>query len=47
MIDRKTNSLLLGNGLDVQVGGDDYQNKWIMVRLLAKAKAKYEENYVL
>jgi hypothetical protein len=31
-------SVLLGNGLDVQVGGDDYLNKWIIVRLLAKAK---------
>ncbi|MFA9375252.1 MAG: hypothetical protein ACERKZ_00720 [Lachnotalea sp.] len=31
-------SLLVGNGLDIQIGGDDFQNKWIMVRLLAKAK---------
>lgn len=43
MSDGKSSSLLIGNGLDVQVGGDDYQNKWIMVRLLAKAKAgKYD-----
>jgi hypothetical protein len=36
-------SLLVGNGLDIQIGGDDFQNKWIMVRLLAKAKAgKYD-----
>lgn len=32
-------SLVVGNGLDIQIGGDDFQNKWIMVRLLAKAKA--------
>lgn len=37
------NSVLIGNGLDVQVGGDDYLNKWIIVRLLAKAKmGKYD-----
>lgn len=43
MVDKKINSLLIGNGLDIQAGGDDYQNKWIIVRLLAKAKAgKYD-----
>lgn len=31
-------SLLVGNGLDIQVGGDDYLNKWIMIRLMAKAQ---------
>ncbi len=36
-------SLLVGNGLDIQIGGDDFQNKWIIVRLLAKAKVgKYD-----
>lgn len=36
-------SALIGNGLDIQVGGDDYLNKWIIVRLLAKAKmGKYD-----
>lgn len=36
-------SLLVGNGLDIQIGGDDFQNKWIIVRLLAKAKTgKYD-----
>lgn len=43
MADKKINSLLIGNGLDIQAGGDDYLNKWIIVRLLAKAKAgKYD-----
>ncbi|MCC9295966.1 bacteriophage abortive infection AbiH family protein [Clostridium sp. WLY-B-L2] len=37
-MDRNYNSVLIGNGLDIQVGGDDYLNKWIIVRLLAKAK---------
>lgn len=42
-MDRDKVSLLVGNGLDIQIGGDDFQNKWIMVRLLAKAKAgKYD-----
>lgn len=37
-------SVLIGNGLDIQVGGDDYLNKWIIVRLLAKAKmGKYDK----
>lgn len=37
------NSVLIGNGLDIQVGGDDYLNKLIIVRLLAKAKmGKYD-----
>lgn len=36
-------SLLVGNGLDIQLGGDDFLNKWIIVRLLAKAKiGKYD-----
>ncbi len=36
-------SKLKGNGLNIQVGGDDYSNKWIIVRLLAKAKmGKYD-----
>lgn len=36
-------SLLVGNGLDIQLGGDDFLNKWIIVRLLAKAKTgKYD-----
>ena len=25
------NSILIGNGFDIQVGGDDYLNKWILV----------------
>lgn len=42
-MDRNCNSVLIGNGLDIQVGGDDYLNKWIIVRLLAKAKmGKYD-----
>ncbi len=42
-MDRNYNSVLIGNGLDIQVGGDDYLNKWIIVRLLAKAKmGKYD-----
>jgi len=42
-MDRINNSVLIGNGLDIQVGGDDYLNKWIIVRLLAKAKmGKYD-----
>lgn len=32
------NSILIGNGFDIQVGGDDYLDKWILVRLLVKAK---------
>ncbi|MEG2896801.1 MAG: hypothetical protein RR841_00825, partial [Eubacterium sp.] len=36
-------SLLVGNGIDIQIGGDDFQNRWIIVRLLAKAKTgKYD-----
>lgn len=39
----KPKSLLIGNGFDVQLGGDDYLNKWIIVRMLAKAKmGKYD-----
>lgn len=39
----KPRSLLIGNGFDVQLGGDDYLNKWIIVRMLAKAKmGKYD-----
>lgn len=42
-MDSNCTSVLLGNGLDVQLGGDDYLNKWIIVRLLAKAKmGKYD-----
>lgn len=47
LMDRKYNSILIGNGLDIQVGGDDYLNKWIIVRLLAKAKmGKYDELFI-
>lgn len=43
LMNEKVNSVLIGNGLDIQVGGDDYLNKWIIVRLLAKAKmGKYD-----
>ena len=28
-------SLLVGNGFDIQLGGQDFSNKWIIVRLLA------------
>jgi len=43
LVDKKINSVLIGNGLDIQAGGDDYLNKWIIVRLLAKAKmGKYD-----
>lgn len=36
-------SILVGNGLDIQVGGNDYLNKWIMIRLMAKAQmGKYD-----
>lgn len=42
-MNRNNNSVLIGNGLDIQIGGDDYLNKWIIVRLLAKAKmGKYD-----
>ena len=44
-IEMETNkkSILIGNGLDIQVGGNDYLNNWIMVRLLAKLKmGKYD-----
>ncbi len=41
------NSVLIGNGFDIQVGGDDYLNKWILVRMLAKAKmGKYDELFM-
>lgn len=37
------NNLLVGNGLDIQLGGFDYLNKWILTRMLAKAKiGKYD-----
>ena len=36
-------AILIGNGLDIQVGGNDYLNKWIIIRLLAKSKmGKYD-----
>lgn len=39
-----TRSVLVGNGIDIQIGGTDFLNKWIIVRLLADAKAgKYDE----
>lgn len=39
-----TQSVLVGNGIDIQIGGTDFLNKWIIVRLLANAKAgKYDE----
>lgn len=39
-------SVLIG-GLDIQVGGDDYSNKWIIIRLLAKAKmGKYDMLFI-
>ncbi|WP_437131183.1 hypothetical protein [Peptostreptococcus russellii] len=42
-MDRNYSSVLIGNGLNIQVGGDDYLNKWIIVLLLAKAKmGKYD-----
>ena len=35
---------MVGNGLDIQLGGNDFQNKWILVRLLADAKSgKYDD----
>lgn len=38
------NSLLVGNGIDIQLGGNDFLNKWIIVRLLSDAKAgKYDD----
>ncbi|BDR67715.1 hypothetical protein K144316041_18250 [Clostridium tetani] len=43
----KTESVLIGNGLNIQIGGDDYLNKWIIVRLLARAKAgEYDELFM-
>lgn len=43
----KTESALIGNGLNIQIGGDDYLNKWLIVRLLAKAKAgEYDELFM-
>ena len=37
-------SNLVGNGLDIQIGGMDFHNKWIITRLLAKAKSgKYDD----
>ena len=35
----RVQSLLVGNGIDIQIGGMDFHNKWIIVRLLADAKA--------
>lgn len=41
------NTILIGNGFDIQVGGDDYLNKWILVRLLVKAKmGKYDQLFM-
>ena len=41
------NPILIGNGFDIQVGGDDYLNKWILVRLLIKAKmGKYNQLFM-
>ncbi|MBP1534400.1 MAG: hypothetical protein IK999_09785 [Ruminococcus sp.] len=38
------NNCLVGNGLDIQLGGNDYLNKWILVRMLANAKVgKYDK----
>jgi len=35
---------LVGNGIDIQLGGNDFLNKWIIVRLLSDAKAgKYDD----
>jgi hypothetical protein len=43
MLGENIKSILIGNGLDIQVGGDDYLNKWIVVRLLANANSgKYD-----
>lgn len=40
-------SLLIGNGVDIQLGGDDCLNKWLIVRLLSDAKAgKYNELFM-
>ena len=40
---KNNNAILIGNGFDIQVGGDDYLNKWIIVRMLSKAKMnKYD-----
>ena len=37
------NNCLVGNGLDIQLGGNDYLNKWILVRMLANVKVgKYD-----
>lgn len=39
-----TPAVLVSNGIDIQIGGMDFLNKWIIVRLLADAKAgKYDE----
>ncbi|MGI6691640.1 MAG: hypothetical protein ACOX63_12505 [Christensenellales bacterium] len=43
----KIESALIGNGLNIQIGGDDYLNKWIIVRLLAKARTgEYDELFM-
>lgn len=36
LIDRNYSSVLIGNGLDIQVGGDDYLNKFINYRVIYK-----------
>ncbi|WP_124068003.1 hypothetical protein [Clostridium sp. E02] len=43
MQDEIEKAILIANGFDIQVAGDDYLNKWIIVRMLAKAKMnKYD-----
>lgn len=38
------NNILIGNGFDIQLGGDDFLNKWIIVRLLTRAASNdYDE----
>jgi len=40
---KNNSSILIGNGFDIQVGGDDYLNKWIIIRMLSNAKMnKYD-----
>jgi hypothetical protein len=47
LMNEKVNSILIGNGLDIQVGGDDYLNKW-MKGILSKNKIglKFRAFYV-
>jgi hypothetical protein len=43
----KIESALIGNGFNIQIGGDDYLNKWIVVRLPAKARTgEYDELFM-